>query len=976
MSISSIHDHPLIAFLRERKVDGRTGRWNITGMGSTGGKWLVADDDYPRFLDLMHDFLFVKNYRPQNLVEQRRADGFSPLLIDLDFQYSPEHAIRRRFDKKNIKKFVRMYVDTLKEFYDISDLPTLRFFLCLRSQPYEKKGGGPTAAGGAAGGPKKTLKDGVHIECPDLALHSEAQQIIRLAMLDQHSVNACFDETGFINKEADVYDESVIRKNGWVFYGDSKPDLPPYGLHAVWQYDTARDTLIEKPVSEYSSRQLLELFSIRYNVSPSPLEPRAEALDVYNRIKGALRAAHVAAPPETPAAAAVAADPVVASTEAAISEGMAMIDTAYREQEVELARRLVLECLSADRADGFQTWQEVGWCLHTIDPSDDGFQLWMDFSKKSPKYDASVEVEHKPKWDANWGRSGTENALRMGSLRLWAKEDNPDKYKEIVESDIVEFILRHVKGTHHHVARVMKKIYQDRYVTAYGKRSTDWYEFTNNTWEPIPQGVDVRNNISFDVAYYIGEAKQQVRRQWREQTEKRGGGTEDDFNTKIIEAKLKELNDLEKNLGSADYKSSVMKEAAGLFYVKDFIYKLDANINLVGTANGVLDVYAPTVVTAEDGTKKTVYGVVHRQGKAKDFVRYQMGHMAAPVLDPLPYVPYNPADPNSIEMEDFFVKVFPRPDLRLFMWRLLASHLRRKNEEQCFYIWTGVGGNGKSILNTLMRMVMGDYSTPLKTTAITRKKADSGSANPDLVVLENKSYIYLQEPDEGETLNTSIIKQLTGGDPIEVRGLYEEQRSFVVGGKLHLMCNTLPQIKSMDHGTWRRIRVIPFEAEFKPAGHPDIDPAKNIHPKDLTLENRIVNWREQFFARLVHVYRTEYMVHGLEPMPAIVTQASDKYKETFDAFSRFVSERMRRNEATMDDETPQLMAWKAYLAWHEETRPGAKLSQNEFSTAITKLLGQPVGVGARRAYKRVRVFFSDEDVAAFDRGDAEEAEDD
>ncbi len=89
MSIHSIHDHPLNAFLRERKVDGRNGTYTLTKMSKDGGgKWNIEDKDYPQFLDLLNDYLFVKEYRAQNLVEQRRSDGFSPLLIDLDFQYS------------------------------------------------------------------------------------------------------------------------------------------------------------------------------------------------------------------------------------------------------------------------------------------------------------------------------------------------------------------------------------------------------------------------------------------------------------------------------------------------------------------------------------------------------------------------------------------------------------------------------------------------------------------------------------------------------------------------------------------------------------------------------------------------------------------------------------------------------------------------------------------------------------------------
>ena len=34
------------------------------------------------------------------------------------------------------------------------------------------------------------------------------------------------------------------------------------------------------------------------------------------------------------------------------------------QDKILLARRLAVECLSADRATDYQTWMEVGWCLH------------------------------------------------------------------------------------------------------------------------------------------------------------------------------------------------------------------------------------------------------------------------------------------------------------------------------------------------------------------------------------------------------------------------------------------------------------------------------------------------------------------------------------------------------------------------------------------------------------------------------------
>ena len=59
----------------------------FTGMGTMRGKFAGKDDEYPDFLDLLHEYLFVQQRRPLNLVEQRRCDLVTPLLIDLDFKY-------------------------------------------------------------------------------------------------------------------------------------------------------------------------------------------------------------------------------------------------------------------------------------------------------------------------------------------------------------------------------------------------------------------------------------------------------------------------------------------------------------------------------------------------------------------------------------------------------------------------------------------------------------------------------------------------------------------------------------------------------------------------------------------------------------------------------------------------------------------------------------------------------------------------
>jgi phage/plasmid-associated DNA primase len=188
-----------------------------------------------------------------------------------------------------------------------------------------------------------------------------------------------------------------------------------------------------------------------------------------------------------------------------------------------------------------------------------------------------------------------------------------------------------------------------------------------------------------------------------------------------------------------------------------------------------------------------------------------------------------------------------------------------------------------------MEYTFGYYQTSLQTTVLTRKRPESGASNPDMITTKCKRYIYMGEPDPGEKLNTSRMKQLSGEDRIEARGLFADQEKFNMMGKMFLSCNDLPPISSMDNGTWRRIRVIPHISTFKDPGDPLIDPTKHIYEKDMKLKIKLKNWRVAFLGLLVHYYDKKYLKEGLKEPPCVLA-ASNKYKERNDVFMSFFSE--------------------------------------------------------------------------------------
>jgi phage/plasmid-associated DNA primase len=280
-----------------------------------------------------------------------------------------------------------------------------------------------------------------------------------------------------------------------------------------------------------------------------------------------------------------------------------------------------------------------------------------------------------------------------------------------------------------------------------------------------------------------------------------------------------------------------------------------------------------------------------------------------------------------------------------------------------------VGGNGKSKLVDLMSMVLGDYASSLQSTAMTRKRPDAGAANPDIMAIRNKRFIYMAEPDDREPLNTSRMKQFTGEDDVEARGLFEEQTKFKITGKIFMLCNAFPAINTMDRGTWRRVRAVPFESKFVDPGAEEVKPEENIYPRDNNLDMNLKKWRTLFMSRLIHLYKTEYLPHGLGAVPAIVTQESNKYQESFDSVAKFMNARIREiKKGGYQAEIKDI--YRVYKNWYDEMGGGVgrKLSQTELYKRLSDKCGEP---SDKKTFRQMRLFNDDQDLEEYEKAKME-----
>jgi putative DNA primase/helicase len=312
-----------------------------------------------------------------------------------------------------------------------------------------------------------------------------------------------------------------------------------------------------------------------------------------------------------------------------------------------------------------------------------------------------------------------------------------------------------------------------------------------------------------------------------------------------------------------------MTEAKELFHDPDFMESLDTNPYLLCFENGVIDF------------KEKVF----RKGYPEDYVSKSTK---------IDYIPLNHFRDSKVitEIRDFMAKLFPREQLREYMWDHLASILLGTPDKQTFHMYLGEGRNGKSVLTTLIDEIMGEYKGVVPLSAITQERAKVGGTAAELAELKGVRYAVIMEPSKKDAIMEGPLKQLTSGlDPIQCRAPYSTKTMiYYPQFKLVLCSNVRMEIKTQDFGTWRRIREVPFEALFTENPVQD-DPDKPFQfLVDGTIVDKFSYWKFTFMAMLVErAFKTDGKVGECE----IVTNASKAYQESQDFIAEFIRDKIK-----------------------------------------------------------------------------------
>ena len=396
---------------------------------------------------------------------------------------------------------------------------------------------------------------------------------------------------------------------------------------------------------------------------------------------------------------------------------------------------------------------------------------------------------------------------------------------------------------------------------------------------------------------------------------------DDDTRREFLKKKTKTLMDLRIRLKRTNDKNNIMREAAEIFYDEEFIRNMDTNKYLMCFNNGVVDF-----------TNK-----VFREGYPEDYITKTTKINYVSIEE---FRGENIAEYKETidELNEFMNKLFPIPDLNRYMWDHLSSCLIGANKNQTFNVYHGSGSNGKSILADLMSVTLGEYKGTIPITLVTDSRGKIGGTSDEVLKLKGVRYAVMQEPQKGMKLNEGIMKELTGGDPLQARGLYSESEIFDPQFSLVVCTNNLFDIESNDDGTWRRIRKCDFKSKFVDEGETYNDETPYVFIKDKSLKDKLPLFAPVFASLLVdRAFKTGGVVEDCET----VLQASNKYRNGQDHINAFLQEMIIRTNDNKD-KIGKGGLMTGFKQWFEQSQGSRKVPKGEeLYEATSKKFGTP-----------------------------------
>lgn len=286
-------------------------------------------------------------------------------------------------------------------------------------------------------------------------------------------------------------------------------------------------------------------------------------------------------------------------------------------------------------------------------------------------------------------------------------------------------------------------------------------------------------------------------------------------------------------------------------------------------------------------------------------------------------------------------------DIVEYLQRLLGYGITGLSNEPVYpVLWGGKGRNGKTTMLETLADVLGQdlaYKAPASFVLQNKQQAPASGSDASMVKMRGKRIVWCSETNDGDRIDASRIKELSGNDAISCRAPYaKEQLTFKPSHLMLLLTNHRPKMPAADKALWHRVHLIPFL--FSYYTNPDLnDPFQRKKDPGLEARLRTKDSKQGILAWLVKGC-IKYQEQGLNPPEAVIASTSD-YHAHEDRIGEFIE------ECCVKDQYAKIRItdiYKRYKDWSKDSGYTASGKQKFFDE-----LGQRFQISIKDGYKQV-----------------------
>jgi len=398
-----------------------------------------------------------------------------------------------------------------------------------------------------------------------------------------------------------------------------------------------------------------------------------------------------------------------------------------------------------------------------------------------------------------------KNRLTIGTLKYYAEKENPIAYaarfkkiKKLEFNDAIENTLD--SQTEYSIAKVFVEFFGNKH-KCLDIRMQNWLLFNEkNLWVDDNCGTTLRNKISTDLKTLYEQRLELYQNELK--------NCDDDELKTIYKGKIKDIQILFVKIEKTNDKNNIKREITDLLLDTDFIKDLNREKYVLPIKNNKMLNMKTLEIYDRTSSHKFSYEC------DAEFIQL--------------------SQEKEDDINEYFLQLFcGNQDLVNTVVDIFKSIFTGETLRYIFF-FTGSGCNGKSLLFKILQSIFKSAMDTIDTNVILDKKMNN-QLTTQFEKLDKCRLGYITELKETDKLHETNIKKISGGDPIDLRGLFKSNVTIIPTVNLCVLSNELAKF-DREKAIEDRTVVIPFLNTFEP---------------DITFESKMLSKKSEIFSYIM-----------------------------------------------------------------------------------------------------------------------------